>query len=467
VLSGEGSHVGFNGNKIRWGLGYRFGTWLTKAGFVQDDASAFLNALASMPAQMGLIVTGLEPGSDSWYGLGQLQAVSASLSGRRTLDRLHLRAFTAADYLQRWNLFFHWPGPTIEPVQQCGNHVLDLLAALQRHGVTKRALAIGIGKDASLVSKILAGKRCCSDEFIAQAEAWIASLDLRMPLVGTPALQAAPAGGENASGLAMARFYHQRGWVVIPQMPGKKHPPIKWGPYQTQHPTDAELQLWWTRWPNAGVVLIAGPLSGVFVVDVDGTEAHEALLQHLGNEPVAPKVFSGSHQPNRYHLFFQYPTGINTKAKATPWHPKLEFRGNRSLAVLPPSLHKSGNFYAWAPGRSLDDLPLPELPAEIIAALQPVPRPSCPRPQPVSALASNVDASPSTLDYLAGKYAEGPGWNPRLYNAACDLHGRGIPQEEAEPLLLAGAQPWDDVQTENARRTIASAFSEPREPGRF
>ena len=467
LLFRDGSHVGFNGNKRRWGLGYRFGTWLTKAGFVHDDASAFLNALASMPVQIGLIVTGLEPSSGIWYTLSRLQAMSVSVSGRRTLNRLHLRAFSTANYAQQWNSLFQWSGPTIEPVQQGSNRVLDLLAALQRHGVTKQALANGIDMDTSLVSKILNGKRRCSDEFIAQAEAWIASFDSRMPSIESPAPQTIPAGDGNASGLAMAHFYHERGWVVIPQIPGEKRPPIKWKPYQTHRPTAAELQSWWTCWPNAGVVLIAGPLSGVFVVDVDGTEAHEALLQHLGNEPLAPKVLSGSRQPNRYHLFFRCPVGINTKAKATPWHPKLEFRGNRSLAVLPPSLHRSGNWYAWAPGRSLDDLPMPELPAEIIASLQPVPRPSCPRPEPVSGLELNVDASRSTVDYLAGKYAAGPRWNPRLYNAACDLHGRGIRQEDAEPLLLAGARPWDAKATEDARRTIASAFSQPREPGQF
>ncbi|MEI8373846.1 MAG: bifunctional DNA primase/polymerase [Planctomycetota bacterium] len=465
LLPQTGNYIGFNGNKKRWGQGYLTGTWAARAGFARD-AGAMFDTIANMPAQIGLIIAGLEPGSGSWYALSQLQAMSASASGRRTLSRLHLRAFTSADYIPQWNSFFQWPGPMIEPVQQ-GNRAFGLLAALQRHGVTKLALATGIGKDASLVSKILTGKRRCSDAFIAQAEAWIASLDSRMPSVESPVPQIIPTGDENASGLAMAAYYQQRGWVVIPQVSGEKRPPIKWKLYQTQRPTDTELQSWWNRWPNAGVALIAGTLSGVFVVDVDGTEAHNALLQHLGTEPLAPKVLSGSRQPNRYHLFFLCPTGVTTKAKATPWHPNLEFRGNRSLAVLPPSLHKSGNRYVWAPGQSLDDLPMPELPAEIIAALQPVPRASCPRPEPVPGLASNVAASPATRDFLTGRYANSSGWNDRLYQAACDLHGRGVAMDEAEPLLLTGAQPWDLSEAECARKTIASAFSQPREPGQF
>jgi hypothetical protein len=39
--------------------------------------------------------------------------------------------------------------------------------------------------------------------------------------------------------------------------------------------------------------------------------------------------------------------------------------------------------------------------------------------------------------------------------------------EEAEPLLLEGAHPWDAENMEIARRTIESAFSEPREPALY
>jgi hypothetical protein len=199
------------------------------------------------------------------------------------------------------------------------------------------------------------------------------------------------------------------------------------------------------------------------VVDVDGTEAHQVLIDRLGSEPVAPKVISGSRKPDRYHLFFRCPE-ILTKAKATPWHPKLEFRGKGGVVVIPPSLHPSGNRYVWADGRSPDDLPIPALPDDIVRALQPsrLPLPA----EPIGDV--NVEnASPSTRRFLAGEYADGPNWNYRLFRAACDLAGRGMPREEAEPLLLAGARPWDAENMDIARRTIESAFSEPREPARY
>ena len=207
-----------------------------------------------------------------------------------------------------------------------------------------------------------------------------------------------------------------------------------------------------------------GPVSGLLVVDVDGPEAHEALVAQLGSEPLAPKVLSGSRKPHRYHLFFRCPN-MPTKAKATPWHPGLEFRGKGGIVIAAPSLHKSGQRYTWAEGQSLDDLPLPDLPEKILVALRPPPIPSAPPAPPAGGL--NVDnASPSTRDFLAGRYANGPEWNARLFRAACDLYGRGWLRADAEPLLSAGARPWDETNVQIARDSIQSAFSQPREPSR-
>ena len=76
------------------------------------------------------------------------------------------------------------------------------------------------------------------------------------------------------------------------------------------------------------------------------------------------------------------------------------------------------------------------------------------------------DASPSTRRFLAGDYANGPDWNARLFQAACDLAGRGTAREEAEQRLLEGARPWDEQNREIALRTIESAFDQPRKPSR-
>ena len=93
----------------------------------------------------------------------------------------------------------------------------------------------------------------------------------------------------------------------------------------------------------------------------------------LDCKPVAPNALSGSRAPNRYHLFFHHPD-LPTKGKATPWHSKLEFRGHGGIIIIPPSMHKSGKRYAWAPGQSPEEMGMPQVPRKVLEALKPLPK---------------------------------------------------------------------------------------------
>ena len=278
---------------------------------------------------------------------------------------------------------------------------------------------------------------------------------------------------------AAIRDYVARGFSIIPLIPGAKHPCIGWKCFQERRASLDEVLGWRDEWPGLGLAVVLGPISGLFAIDSDGPEADQALRAHLGELPAAPMVLSGSGKPCRFHMYFQDP-GCPTGARFTPWHDSLEFRGNRGITVLPPSMHKSGNRYAWAPGRSLADLPLPEVPAPVLAALEGRAR-SRSRSHPVAPARSGAaaprleggasgDARPgivrATRDFLRGKYAEADAWNDRLFRAACDLNGNGVPLEVALPRLLAGARPWTDEDREAAERTIRSAYSTAREPAR-
>lgn len=281
---------------------------------------------------------------------------------------------------------------------------------------------------------------------------------------------------EEMHGIALA--YLRRGFSVVPQEAGEKKPAVRWKEYQGRLPTTACVDEWWLNdFRNAGIAVVLGEQSDLFVIDVDGTEAHETLLARLGGIPVAPMVLSGSGKPDRYHLFFKYPSGLSTKAKATPWHQGLEFRGSKGIVVLPPSLHASAYRYQWAPTRSLDDLVLPTLPEEVMDELKAsepretvtlgrnaTPRRSRSRRPILHAIVENI--SVATDRFISGEFADGPCWNEKLFHAACDLAGCEIPQGKAEHLLLAGAQPWNDEETSKAMATIASAYSLDRTPAR-
>lgn len=261
--------------------------------------------------------------------------------------------------------------------------------------------------------------------------------------------------------------YVDMGLSVVPQQPAEKQPCVRWKCYQDERPSVADLYDWYTYWPDAGVALILGPVSDVMAIDVDGTEAHRTLVSRLGGVPKAPHSISGSGKPHRYHLFFQHPD-LETKARATPWHPQLEFRGNRGIVILPPSKHKSGKRYKWWRGRSLLYMRPPQLPQLVIEALKErKTRPAVPAERVTSTIVVEIKGiSRLTKLFLSGKFAHQPGWNNRLFAAACDLAGNGVRQDKAIDLLLDGAKPITPEDELQALVTIDSAYCHPRVPAR-
>src|SRR4051794_36480527 len=130
---------------------------------------------------------------------------------------------------------------------------------------------------------------------------------------GTPAAPAEKAAVQAASTGKKIKMLDEaiaclkRGWSVVPQEAGAKKPYVKWKEFQDRLPTEEELEEWFWGWPDAGLAVVLGPVSNLFVTDVDRPEAHEALLERLGGEPLSLKAISGSGKPDRYHLYFRHP----------------------------------------------------------------------------------------------------------------------------------------------------------------
>lgn len=274
--------------------------------------------------------------------------------------------------------------------------------------------------------------------------------------------------------LSIAAAYASVGISVVPQLPEAKRPCVSWKDYQKRRPTAVELIEWFTKWPEAGIAFVLGPVSDLLVVDVDGEEAHRALLKLLGRIPKTPTVRSGSGKPNRYHLLFAHPDQ-KTNAKATPVHPKLEFKGGGAIVVAPPSRHKSGNNYKWVAGRSIFEIDRIPPPKPILDALAKHftkgrstrgRRTGQHRQQPVKTRLerrSLLELSDFSLKFLGGDYAHKSNWNNNLFRSACEMKARGFDEAAAMPLLLKGASPWTDEDEASAIATIRSAFSQSRE----
>ncbi|QDU96231.1 bifunctional DNA primase/polymerase [Lignipirellula cremea] len=457
-LTASDVYVGFNGNGKRKGRGYKLSTWASKAHYQQS--LDFLRDVRVLSERLGLIVAAINPATSMWVGISDLIAL---VHNRPCVaERHHVRFYAPADVVERWGKLFGW-STEISREAMLDNATVAKGILLENQ-VTQRAAARAIGIDASAFSKMLKGRRKLPNQSLQRLREWVATRDKTSTqpqparYIDSSRQTATP---PDTSMLACALEYRRRGWSVIPQLLNAKQPAVKWKAFQTELPSESQICQWWERWPDAGIILIAGELSGVLVVDVDSQEAKEVLTHRLGEIPLVPTSQSGSQDPHRFHLFFQHPA-IPTKAKSTPWHPKLEFRGNAGLVVLPPSLHKSGNSYRWQVGRALSDAPLGPVPATILEALTPAPA-KCPVCEPGYIADPEVTVAGSTKDFLAGKWAEGPGWNERLFQAACDLQARNVPLAEASTMLIQGARPWDRAEHDKAARTIDSAYAVRRE----
>ena len=204
--------------------------------------------------------------------------------------------------------------------------------------------------------------------------------------------------------LAAALDYHTRGWPVIPghtptaeglcscaqltcTKPGK-HPREQWRQYQKAMMGDGQVRTWWRRWPGASVIVLTGELSGLLVIDVDPRAGGDESLRDLNLPPTVTSLTGGGGQ----HLWYRYPhgSGITIGAGLLPG---IDWRGEGGYVIAPPSLHASGQRYAWEPGYAPDEHELAPLPAHLLALLS----------TPKAALAKPESAGGELLPYITGE----------------------------------------------------------------
>lgn len=152
--------------------------------------------------------------------------------------------------------------------------------------------------------------------------------------------------------------YLDQGLSIIPIKLDSKRPAIKWQEFQERLPTEDEVVSWFDTWPDAGIAIITGAISGVVVVDCDNPDALHAAFDAGMRSPVRVKTKRGTH------LYFAHPrdgirrgprAGVNSRGADWPRIDGLDFRGDGSYALLPPT-----NNYSWdfAVGTDWDDLPV-------------------------------------------------------------------------------------------------------------
>lgn len=144
-----------------------------------------------------------------------------------------------------------------------------------------------------------------------------------------------------------AIYYASLGWAIIPLIPGTKRPANKHG--SAEATTDrAQIDAWWAQWPTANIGMCPAK-SSLYALDVDprngGDESFDKLqTKHAG--ALASPLMNLSGSGSGFHLLFKAKVGTRYLGQ-----PAEGIDGkHKGFIVLPPSLHPSGNLYAWSSG---------------------------------------------------------------------------------------------------------------------
>lgn len=160
-------------------------------------------------------------------------------------------------------------------------------------------------------------------------------------------------GAESPSPLLDAALaYAARGWAVFPCEPcGKK--PLTANGFKDATIDERTIRAWWAKWPDAN---IGSPMGGSrIVIDMDGPEADAPMRDLERKHGPLPKTLEAKTGRGR-HLYFN-PEGAKIKPSAGVLGPYLDIRGERSYAILPPSVHANGTRYEWANEAPIATLP--------------------------------------------------------------------------------------------------------------
>lgn len=221
--------------------------------------------------------------------------------------------------------------------------------------------------------------------------------------------------------LAAALDYLARGWQPLPIVPRKKKPLIDWKEFQYRLPTADEVRGWWERWPDAGVGLVTGALSGFVVIDIDSEAAAQAFKELVGDVVTLTSVTARGR-----HLFFKhagFPVGNRVRILDA-----MDVRGDGGLVVAAPTVHETGVRYHWDDEHGMGlDCPIAELPEALLALLQ--------RPKDERAEGVQADVKGGAGSKTTGKRFELPEVIEQgerddvLFRYGCSLRAQGFDRD--------------------------------------
>lgn len=149
-----------------------------------------------------------------------------------------------------------------------------------------------------------------------------------------------------------AHELHQAGLAVIPLARGDeielgeragKKPRTAGFNKMNFRPSQRSVEQWRQKFPDANVGYLPGlsGASGLVVVDDDGG-AEDAIIELFGETPGRIAASRGAH-----YLYRAPDDGMPKIADLKKFGIDADLKHGNSIAVAPPSLHKSGHAYTW------------------------------------------------------------------------------------------------------------------------
>jgi hypothetical protein len=128
--------------------------------------------------------------------------------------------------------------------------------------------------------------------------------------------------------------------------------------------TSREAHELFVRYPNATGIGIDCGRSGLLVVDIDGSDAEVAWAELERGHPHIPTLEAGTGRlEGGRHVYFRS-TDARSKNSVGKVGSHIDTRGRGGFAIVPPSLHHTGNRYRWLNRRPI--APAPEWLLELI-----------------------------------------------------------------------------------------------------
>jgi hypothetical protein len=162
-----------------------------------------------------------------------------------------------------------------------------------------------------------------------------------------------PQANKMPSELEAALEYAQLGIAVFPCNPLDKKPLTSSG-FKDATRDEAQIRAWWQKWPNAMIGAPTGPISGMWVVDLDLDPARKidgkaTLDQLITQRGPIPETLQTITPRGGQHLIFSWDNNVEIRNSAGKIGPGVDVRGNGGYVCLPPSRNANGGIYRWEP----------------------------------------------------------------------------------------------------------------------